>query len=101
MVRVWVSLALLPVLKTLFLLLDFFILLHILPTLIGESVPSLIASYYGMLSWYQWEACSFLKGHTGAVNLGMGRTSGRSGGKGGQGWNALYEKNKFKKIILL
>ena len=38
------------------------------PTLIWGFVTSRIVSCYAEFSWYQWEACSFLKGNRGGVD---------------------------------
>lgn len=41
------------------------------PTLMGGYVCSLSASCHAMCSWYHQEACSFLKGNRGVVNMGV------------------------------
>jgi hypothetical protein len=39
-----------------------------------------------------WEACSFLKGKSGRVDLGSGEEPGKSGERGNCGQDAMYER---------
>jgi hypothetical protein len=50
-----------------------------------------------VFSWYPWEACSFLKGNGGSVNLEErgGDECGSSGRRGGYGQDVLYARRNL------
>lgn len=55
------------------------------PTNCSPREPNLIVACSAMLSWYPWEACSFLKGNRGGVDLDDSRSVwGAAGGNGGK-----------------
>lgn len=56
-----------------------------------------------MFGLYPWDACSFLRGNKGGVDLrkrkGGGGGAGRKKLRGGCGWDVLYDKRiNLKKI---
>lgn len=66
-------------------------------------VLSLTVSYYTVIDWYPYEACSFQKCIEWGEDLGrwgMGEGTGRNGGRGNCGHFILYERRIRKKEIV-
>lgn len=60
--------------------------------LIWRFVPCLIASFYSVFCWYDWEDCSFLKGKVDAREREVGGLRGLEGGETGFGVSCVREK---------
>ena len=70
-----------------------------LSSLIRGCLPCFTASSFVMFGCYLLEACSFLKGNGGGVDLGeekcAGEKAGRHGRRGNCGQDVLYEIRIF------